>query len=180
MPMLNDAQTLMVLLAELSAFFSSTTLPAGTPTSSPSVSSSLTIAPSDKSSSAVNQVPSAVTIGGVIVGVLFLLLLILAVWLYYRRIQLRNRKAKLPMQSPSLSSLIGSGNEHLTPVPSISSSVTWIATDPASPFFRGQPESMTSPASPAAQSSMIIPYESRRESRVSTASTVVPSAGFHA
>lgn len=130
----------------------------------------------------VDQIPSAVIIGGTIGGVLSFLLLILAAWLYFRRIQKKRHQAELPIQCPSLSSLVGLGkgldNKYLTPVPSIPSSATQIATDPGELSFIEQQKFY--PVSPAARSSMIMPLEDRPESCISTASTIVPSPSLRA
>ena len=173
--------------AELNLFLLSTTPPhppppppevptAFTPTSSssPSESSSepTTLSTlSESSSLAVNRIPMTAIIGGTVGGIL-LLVLILGTWLQIRRIRSR-RKSELPIQAPPLSSRMESRSrkDHLPPVPSIRS-VTRILTE-ASPFV-DQPESMAAPVSPAARSSMIMPFESRPESLASIDLTVLP------
>ena len=182
-----EVQPLTRFPAELNAFYLSPTIAVGTSTvltpatstSSPSKASSLTTAfptSSNESPPAVNHIPSAAIAGGIVGVVLSLSLLILAAWLRFRRIRSRRLKAELPMQSPSLASLVGLGDKYLTPVSSIPSSVTQVATDLAQlPFnpFTEQRWSLSSPASPAARSSVVMPVESRPESRISTASTIV-------
>ena len=167
--------------ADLDVFLSSTTHPSGTPTaftsttssssSSESSSESTTFpSSSEESSLAVNRIPMAAIIGGTVGGIL---ILVLATWFQFRRLQSKRRKAELPIQSPSLSSLMGPGDDYLTPVSSILSSVTRIVTDPAKTPFTERRESMTSPVSPAARSSTVMPSESRPESQFSTTSTIV-------
>ena len=146
-----------------------------TSTYAPAESSNLTtpFSPiSIQSPLAVNQIPPAAIAGGTVVAVLSLLLLTLVAWLHFRRVQSNRRKAELPIQSPSLSSLVGLGNIYLTPVPS-TSSMTWIATDAARLPCIEQQESMTFPVSPAAQSSMVMPLEGLHGLQVSAASTIV-------